>query len=267
MKRSKTNKKPDDGDHAPLFCSVKDQTEEANHLDAQQKLSHLTNYHAWSLSFLGGNCGRRIWDAGAGVGLLAEQLLKKDPEHLLLSEFTSMNLEILKERYGGNPKVAVQYCDLNRTEKSELVHQPIDTVILLDVLEHVPDDQKALSLIHDALEAGGHLLIKVPAHPFLFCGIDKASSHFRRYRKKMLRNKLREAGFAVKQICYMNMSGAMLYFLKGKILKKEASYSRTIKDNRLDWMNKCIPFIAKSERCIHPLFGLSVIAVAQKEPD
>lgn len=237
---------------------------ENDHLEAQKRLSYLTGYHKWSLNYLGNKLGNYIWDAGAGTGLLADYLCTLNFKKLLLTEYTEENLKILQQKYTYNENIHVQFCDLLNTKSNELKIDKIDTVILLDVVEHLENDLKGLKLIYDRLEPNGHLLIKTPAHQSLYCGIDEASLHYRRYSKKELKIKLEQAGFMVKKIKYMNMPGAILYFIKGKILKKKTNFSRTISENNLSWINRAIPLISTCEKILPKFFGLSVIAIAEK---
>lgn len=82
--------------------------------------------------------------------------------------------------------------------------QSFDVVTLLDVLEHVADDERALATIARILERDGCLIVTVPANPHLWSRHDIANEHHRRYTKAELASKLARAGFAVKRISYYN---------------------------------------------------------------
>lgn len=62
-----------------------------------------------------------------------------------------------------------------------------DTVIYVDVLEHIADDQGELVRAAACLRPGGHLVVLGPAHRWLFSPFDAAIGHHRRYTKAMLR--------------------------------------------------------------------------------
>lgn len=79
-----------------------------------------------------------------------------------------------------------------------------DLVCMFDVLEHIEDDAAALRRIRQLVRRGGRVLITVPAYGWLFGPHDRAHHHFRRYTKRALRQKLREAGFRVARIGYFN---------------------------------------------------------------
>lgn len=72
-----------------------------------------------------------------------------------------------------------------------------DVVALLDVLEHIPDDGAALVAIRERLKPGGKLLVTVPANPWMWSAHDVSHHHFRRYRKRQLRDLARSTGYAI----------------------------------------------------------------------
>jgi SAM-dependent methyltransferase len=81
---------------------------------------------------------------------------------------------------------------------------PLDAVLLLDVLEHVDEDELALRRIHSLLRPGGTLIMTVPAFPFLWSSHDVVNEHRRRYTRSGLRRKLSAAGFRIDELSYCN---------------------------------------------------------------
>ena len=236
---------------------------EVGHLASQEKMSLLTSYYRWSLDYLGESQGRRIWDAGAGVGI-ASNILEQRSDYILATEIGRENLSVLKKKFSSCPKVEIRECDLLNARREELP-RGMDTIVHLDVLEHIQEDAKVLRLFYDCLTVNGRLLVKVPAHPSLYCAIDRSSSHVRRYTREGLKRKLVDAGFEVSRITYMNVIGAVIYFVKGKILRHDREFANTINKNSFVVMNRIIPVYKRIERFLPLCFGLSVIAVAIKK--
>jgi SAM-dependent methyltransferase len=103
------------------------------------------------------------------------------------------------------------------------------------VLEHIPDHAAALTSFRERLRPGGHLLLLVPAHPFLFGPIDKAFEHERRYAKRSLGSLLRETGYEVAELRLVNPVGALGWLVTGRILRRDeipggplAAYDRLV---------------------------------------
>ena len=83
-----------------------------------------------------------------------------------------------------------------------------DVVLLLDTLEHVPDDVRALGELGALLKPDGRLVITVPAHPWLFGVHDRALGHVRRYDEARLRRVVRRAGL---RICHLTGYNTVLF--------------------------------------------------------
>jgi hypothetical protein len=239
------------------------ETLESQHFTAQKNMAQLTNYYRWILGFYQKYMGKRIWDAGAGAGIAA-QIHSKDAEFELLTDFGKKNLDYLKKKFQGDANIIVESCDFTTAEPGYYKKFKINSIIHLDVLEHIENDLRALKLFSRALENNGTLLLKVPAHPFLYCDIDRQSLHYRRYTKKGIKGKLINAGFKIEKIRYMNAPGAILYLYKGRIKRQRTNFSITIKRDDLSFINRVIPLIQRMEKIFPPFFGLSIIAIARK---
>jgi SAM-dependent methyltransferase len=79
-----------------------------------------------------------------------------------------------------------------------------DVVLLLDVIEHVDDDAAALQAARVALAPAGHLVVTVPAYPWLWSRHDVRLGHRRRYTARTLRRAVESAGFRVERVTYFN---------------------------------------------------------------
>jgi SAM-dependent methyltransferase len=91
--------------------------------------------------------------------------------------------------------------DLHQADARELPYRDeFDVAGAFDVIEHIEDDRHALRMLRRAVKAGGGVLITVPQHPWLWSGVDRASGHHRRYRRRELKAKLSEAGLSVLRV-------------------------------------------------------------------
>lgn len=152
--------------------------------------------------------------------------------------------------------------------------ESFEMVLLLDVLEHIDDDEKALRNIHDILKKDGLLVMMVPAVPSLYSKFDRLAFHKRRYALKELERKLTRAGFSVKKISYFIFFLFPLIYVFRKMRELFIS-SRSSEDIGITDMAeiKVIPVI--NELCLATLiieswliskfsfpFGSSIVAVA-----
>jgi len=128
----------------------------------------------------------RVLEVGAGMGATASHLYRDDlqrylslePDARLCGEYR------LRQSQGRIPA----FCELvHGTLESLPSDDTFDSIIYIDVLEHIQDDRSEFGRAHDRLTSGGHLLVLCPAHNFLFSAFDKAIGHFRRYNKQMYR--------------------------------------------------------------------------------
>ena len=83
----------------------------------------------------------------------------------------------------------------------------IDYLYSLNVLEHIQDDAAVIALWHRKIRPGGRLLVYVPAFDLLFSSMDRSVGHCRRYRLPELRDKLRAAGFSIRDGRYVDSLG------------------------------------------------------------
>jgi SAM-dependent methyltransferase len=171
---------------------------------------------------------------------------------------------------------SIKYCGLKgiKIKKAilpstgELPHNHFDCILLLDVLEHIENDQLAIENISKLLKEDGFLFVTVPAYQWLFNNYDKFSCHFRRYTAKQLHHILINSGFRKIIISYYNFflfPFAVILRLCKKFLnqtdKKELDMPST-------FVNKLFQMIFQMERFILPYislpFGLSIIAIYKK---
>ncbi|HYM61803.1 MAG TPA: methyltransferase domain-containing protein, partial [Thermoanaerobaculia bacterium] len=134
-----------------------------------------------------------------------------------------------------------------------------DTIVSLNVLEHIEDDVAALRAMREILAPGGHVALLVPAHPSLYGEYDRLDGHFRRYTRRSFEAAIRRAGFEQVRLRYFNTLGAAGWWVTYKLLRRSIHDSG---DFRL--MNAAIPILRPIERLIPPPFGLSVTAIVTR---
>lgn len=151
--------------------------------------------------------------------------------------------------------------------------QSFDLVTMFDVLEHIEDDAGSLRALHARLNAGGHLLLTVPAFPFLWSLHDEAHHHKRRYRMKPLKKLVEDAGFEVEFASHINywlFPPIAIIRLTDRLLAKLGKKPGKASELTIPapWLNDLLAGLFASEtrfyRSIPLLFGVSIILLARK---
>jgi len=138
--------------------------------------------------------------------------------------------------------------------------QRFDTVICLNVVEHLPDDGAVVRNIRDALDDGGQAIILVPSGPRLFGTLDQVLGHQRRYTPEQLAALAEKAGFQMEALLRFNRVGVLAWWLNGKLLRR-----KTFGLWQIRLLNLLTPLFRFLDKWI-PLPPLSLIAVLRKPP-
>jgi len=217
------------------------------------------NYYRWIIDAFSGHIGPRTVEAGAGIGTVSELILRSGRvEDLLLVEPASNNVPALTKRFGGDPRVRVHHGyleDLAATLQA-------DTIIAVNVLEHVEKDQEFLRSANSGLVPGGKLLILVPAVPAIFGSLDRAFDHYRRYTRSVLKSAVLGAGFEIEELHYLNGLGVAAWFVAGRVLNRT-----TLGRSQVRFYDRwVIPWLSRVEKVIRPPIGQSLFLIARR-PD
>ncbi|UPT74095.1 MAG: class I SAM-dependent methyltransferase [Elusimicrobiota bacterium] len=140
-----------------------------------------------------------------------------------------------------------------------LAGRTFDTIVCMNVLEHIEDDAGTLKNFSAMLRPKGKLVLVVPAYQVLFNPLDSHDGHFRRYEKAELRSKLVDAGFSVVHESRFNLFGILGWFLNGTILRR-----KDLPSGQMGLFNKVAPFLFWLENLTGPPMGLSLLAVGAK---
>jgi glycosyltransferase involved in cell wall biosynthesis len=200
--------------------------------------------------------GNRVLEIGAGIGNMTQQLLPRD--RYVASEYDELHLEVLKSMAERRAGVEAIHADAQNPEHFKKLQGDFDTVVCLNVLEHIPDSRAALKNMYDSLQPGARIIILVPQGRWLYSPLDKALDHVKRYTRKDLIEAMTNAGFEMEKTFSFNRIGVVGWFLNGKILRRTrmAKYQLKMFDSlvwlwrRVDWM--------------FPWHGLSIVGVGKK---
>ncbi|AXA35770.1 MAG: hypothetical protein KatS3mg130_0676 [Candidatus Sumerlaea sp.] len=221
-------------------------------------LEEFETYAEWIYKRLQPYVGERIVEIGAGIGNNVRFLTAAPNRKVVLTDARDEYVQLLREKFDGNPNIAVAYYDALQPPSEELLDFNPDTIVCWNVLEHISDDGVALRHFYDMLASQGRVLLLVPAFQSLYCDIDKNLGHYRRYRLEELCSKVRDAGFTIEHSSYFNPLGAIGWFISGKLLRASRIRPIHVAAQRL-----LMPLAYVLDKLPLP-FGLSVICVGRK---
>lgn len=201
--------------------------------------------------------GKKILEVGAGTGNITRLLLAR--AEVVATDINSRSVAKLKDMFENQSGFSAYVWDATLPMPQEIAEKDFDTVVCLNVLEHIEDHISALKNMRSALKhMDGRLVLLVPAYPSLYGSLDKGLGHFRRYNQETLMRCLIEAGFAVEKMFYFNLLGLAGWFLNGKMLKRER-----LPMGQLKLYEMISPIVLTLEKNIPLPFGLSIVAIGK----
>jgi glycosyltransferase involved in cell wall biosynthesis len=220
-------------------------------------LEKVRRFNLWMGQKLAPYVGNRVLEIGAGIGTLTSQFIPR--ELYVASDINPSYLSYLRGYSLGKPYLRVRHVDAGIRSDFAGLEERFDTVLMINVLEHLPDEQTALGNIRSSLMPKGRAVILVPQHPALYGTLDRALDHRERYTREGLQQGLERASFEVERIFDFNRFSVPGWWLSGKILRRK-TFSRL----QLKMLQITMPLLRRIDRAF-PWGGLSLIAVATKK--
>lgn len=218
-------------------------------------------YRTWVLELIRPYLGKNIVEVGAGTGSFSRLLLETQPTHLTLVEpsamFEALSAELSQHR---GPTQVKLFHDLFSNVADEIRGQgPPDSIVYINVLEHIDDDIKELELAHQTLSPDGRIVLFVPALPLLYSKFDRHIGHHRRYRRSDLKTKCEAAGFKVLMIRWFDSAGVLPWLVKFRLLRSMKVEPAAV---RL-YDRFAVPITRKVENLISPPFGKNLLLIGE----
>lgn len=199
--------------------------------------------------------GTLVLEVGAGIGSITKEFcngsqtrwVSLEPDEFLASRIRSAI----------SYRLLPSCCEVRKQTILEMpVDEKFDTILYIDVLEHIEDDVLELTTAADHLLPLGNLIVISPAHQWLFSPFDKAIGHLRRYTKRDL---LRKAPNNLRLISagYLDSIGLFLSLANRFLLKTENPTERHIRF----WDKLVVPFSRRIDPLMNHKMGKSLFVI------
>lgn len=229
-----------------------------NSLEIQRRLSHARNYNNWLFRQIERYTLNRILEVGCALGNFTKKII--DRELICAIDIEDGYIRTITEAFKGAANFKAIKCDISSAQARELKHEKFDTIICLNVLEHIENDTVALENMRYLLQEGGYLCLIVPAFQSIFGKMDRTDNHYRRYDKREISEKVKKSGLKVVKSRYMNTPGFFGWWLNGRIIK-----NKFIPFHQAMAFDRIIPLVSFVEGLFNPPFGQSLVLIARKE--
>ena len=211
------------------------------------------NFRKYQLELIKDYINGKVAEVGPGNGMNLSYYINL-PKKIYLFEPTLKLFKNLKKNFKKNKKIYFV------NKKFQIKKNNYNTVLYLDVLEHIKDDQSEIRKAISSIKKGGYLIINVPAYSHLYSKFDKDVGHVKRYEKKDFLKLLKEFKISSSQYIYYDSIGYLLSFMsKIFITNYKKNFEKKIKFwDSLIWLSKIL------DKVIFNLFGKSLLVIIKK---
>lgn len=232
------------------------QTEDRYAADDLEVMREAKRYANHVFSLLAPDLGRRILEVGCGIGTFTARFCEV-ADRVVGIEPNPNCVAALQPVCAAQPRFTLWEQHLEACRPEDLARERFDTVVCVNVLEHIEDDRAAMRAFREALVPGGKVLIFVPALQAAYGPLDAELGHFRRYSKRSLAAVFEAAGLEVTRNVYTNPIG-----LAGWMFNAHVTRTRTHSVAQVRTFERLVaPWALPLERWISPPIGQSLIAV------
>lgn len=223
-----------------------------------EALAAAPKFNRWMAETISPYLGKRVLEIGAGMGNMTRQLCGGRKLYVA-SDIDPEHIEILKRDFLHRPPLRVYKVDAEVEEDFTPFADRMDTVVCLNVLEHIRDDAGTLDRIRSVLEPGaGRLVLLVPNGPDAYGTLDEALGHYRRYTREGLAALLTSRGYELENMLQFNRISRPGWKFTGQVMK-----SRSLSPAGMRLFDRFVWLWRKIDQRL-PWEPTSIIAIARR---
>jgi len=219
------------------------------------QMSRARRFNRWMADSIAPYIAGDVLEIGAGIGNLTEMLHTAGRRYVA----TDTDEEHVKELRARFPGVEAIRCDAAAARECERLAGCFDTVVCLNVLEHIEDESATLENVFSSLKPQGKAIVLVPHGVKAFGSLDKVLLHKRRYSERQLARAMADAGFRLEKMIRFNRATYPGWFLNSRILRR-----RTLGNVQLRLFDLMVPLWRRVDRFL-PWPPTSLIAIGVRE--
>ncbi len=224
---------------------------------ALEAFTNAPRLNRWIFSKLAPHIHGDVLEIGGGIGNLSRLIVER-ASTVVVSDVEPRYLDALRRTFCGDPRVTVARFDLDGEPEPSVGERRYDTIVAVNVIEHIRDDVGLVGRLATMLKPGGNIAVYVPACPLAYGALDRTFGHHRRYTPQTLSSLLSGAGLEVVPPRYMNLLGLIGWIVSGRILRRDRLSSRQIA-----LFERLMPLIRVEDHLRLP-FGLGLYATARR---
>jgi SAM-dependent methyltransferase len=215
----------------------------------------LPNYLSWVAELCRVHLGHRVLEVGAGLGGITA--LYEQGREVVATDVSAQCVRALRQRFVDHRNVQVEDRDLRSLELDE----NFDSVLLVNVLEHIANDAGALRGLSRLLVPGGNVVVYVPALNALYGARDERIGHYRRYSVWRLREVFRAAGLEPVELRWVNFLAIPAWATFGRRDVEDPQRSGRLLSM---WDRTAVPATRFLEDHVRMPIGLNVLGVGRR---
>ncbi|HTL59599.1 MAG TPA: class I SAM-dependent methyltransferase [Candidatus Limnocylindrales bacterium] len=224
-----------------------------------EQMARAVNYRRWQFKVIAPYVRGKVLEVGGGIGNFTPDLAAC-AESVVSLEPNAFCHRQLVEKTKSLSNVKVYNVTAEELDHKVPTDYLADTVVCMNVLEHIQDDVAAVTLFTKRLKAGGNLVLLIPAAPWAFGEIDKRLGHYRRYSKKSASILIRNAGLTISKLRYFNFIGVWGWWWNARFARSTSQSDLQIRI----FDGYIVPWLSRLEALVPPWIGQSLLVAARK---